>query len=740
MCASMASNIYHPLTAFYFILVAVIWCSASVTRRFTDRSYFAFSTAVLVFSLTDSVRGSVICGQIPAPPPVRHLLCDIFFFTLVLSVVTLGHYLARRLPDSGPFRNLFLAALGASAVALVVNHWVPILFTLSNTGNYIHGPLYPVFFFGILLLYTLLLVPVLAARNTDNRERTMLFIAYVLPVGLTTLQYFLPDFPFFGMGFVLDLVGTALIVEYQQRRMLADALAAAEHANKAKTTFLNNMSHDIRTPMNAILGFTALAAAHTDDPALVQDYLHKITTSGQHLLSLINDVLDMSRIESGRVQIENKEVHLPDVLHDLRTIVNANILAKNLEFFIDAVDVQNEDVLCDKLRLNQVLLNLLSNAIKYTHSGGRVSVRVLQKPCSRAGYATYEFHVKDNGIGMSPEFQKHLFEAFSREETSTVSGIQGTGLGMAITKNIVDMMGGTITVQSQPDRGTEYTVSLPFQLAGGPVRYEIVPQLQGMRVLVADDDSNTAISVSHMVQQIGMRADWTLSGKEAVLRTQVAQDQHDPFGAYIIDWMMPDLNGIETVRRIRRIIGDDKPIIILTAYDWSDIEQEAREAGVTAFCAKPLFLSELRDILSKPYQAPQPEAAAPQYDFAGKRILLVEDNPLNQQIAQEVLEQAGFAVDTANDGDVAVETMRQAQPGQYDLVLMDIQMPRMDGYTATRQIRTLDSPVANVPIVAMTANAFDEDRHKALEAGMNDHISKPIEVPSLLATLHQVLG
>ena len=740
VCASMTSNIYHPLTAFYFILVAVIWCSAAVTRRFADRSYFAFSTSVLAFSLADAFWGSVICEQVTVPLFVRHLLCDLFFFTLVLSVVTLGHYLARRLPDPIPFRNLLVAALTASGVALVVNHWTPLLFTVPPVGNYVRGSLYPVFFFGILLIYTVLLVPVLASRNADNRERAMLFIAYVLPVGLTALQYVLPDFPFFGMGFVLDLVGTALIVEYQQRRLLADALAAAEHANKAKTTFLNNMSHDIRTPMNAILGFTALAAAHTDEPELVQDYLYKITTSGQHLLSLINDVLDMSRIESGRVQIENKEVHLPDVLHDLRTIVNANILAKNLEFFIDAVDVQNEDVLCDKLRLNQVLLNLLSNAIKYTHSGGRISVRVVQKPCSRAGYATYEFHVKDNGIGMSQDFQKHLFEAFSREETATVSGIQGTGLGMAITKNIVDMMGGTIKVDSKPERGTEYTVSLPFQLAGGPVRYEIVPQLQGMRVLVADDDSNTAISVSHMVQQIGMRADWTLSGKEAVLRTQVAQDQHDPFGAYIIDWMMPDLNGIETVRRIRRIIGDDKPIIILTAYDWSDIEQEAREAGVTAFCAKPLFLSELRDILSKPFQAPQPENDLPKYDFTGRRILLVEDNPLNQQIAQEVLEQAGFAVDTANDGDVAVETMRNAQPGQYDLVLMDIQMPRMDGYTATRQIRTLDSPVANVPIVAMTANAFAEDRHKALEAGMNDHISKPIEVPRLLSTLHQVLG
>ena len=541
------------------------------------------------------------------------------------------------------------------------------------------------------------------------------------------------------MAFSLILIGMALTKEYRQRELLVDALNAAERANRAKTTFLNNMSHDIRTSMNAIIGFTALAAAHVDEPELVQDYLAKISTSGQHLLSLINDVLDMSRIESGRVKIEEKEVHLPDVMHDLRTIVNANIVSKNIEFLIDAVDVDNEDILCDKLRLNQVLLNLLSNAVKYTKNGGQIIVRIIQKPGFSNGYATYEFHVKDNGIGMSKEFQKHLFEAFTREESATVSGIQGTGLGMAISKNIVDMMGGTISVESEEGKGREYTVSIPFKVLGNSAKYEVVPQLQGVRVLVADDDSNTAISVSRMVQKIGMRSEWTLSGKEAVLRTKVAVEQGDEFGAYIIDWMMPDFNGIETVRRIRKLIGESKPIIILTAYDWADIEQEAREASVTAFCSRPLFMSELRDVLSQPYRVKKEETPASPYRFEGKKVLLVEDNLLNQEIAQAILQDAGFAVDTADDGVVAVERLQDSKQGEFDLVLMDIQMPKMDGYAATHQIRTLPSDVANVPIVAMTANAFEEDKQKTIRAGMNAHIAKPIEAGRLMETLSHIL-
>ncbi len=549
--------------------------------------------------------------------------------------------------------------------------------------------------------------------------------------------------PITFVGLFLDIDDEKRMEELleKQTKDLQDALAAAQHANRAKTTFLNNMSHDIRTPMNAIIGFTSLAAAHIDNTEQVQSYLSKISTSSNHLLSLINDVLDMSRIESGKVKIEEKETSLPEVMHDLKTIVQSDITSKQLEFYIDTADVVNENVLCDKLRLNQVLLNLLSNAMKFTKPGGIVSVRIIQKGTAVEGTASYDFQIKDTGIGMSREFLEHVFEPFERERTSTVSGIQGTGLGMAITKNIVDMMGGTISVTSEEGKGTTFTVSLQFRTCSGPVRQEIIPELRGLRALVADDDFNTCSSVTKMLSTIGMRPDWTTSGKEAVLRTRLAVEQNDGYAAYIIDWLMPDMNGVEVVRRIRGMIGDDKPIIILTAYDWSDIEEEARKAGVTAFCSKPIFLSELREILESPFAITEEAAVAEEsMSFEGKKILLVEDNEINQEIAVEILQAAGFTMDVADDGAVAVERIREAKPGQYDLILMDIQMPIVNGYEATRQIRALkDSPLSGIPIIAMTANAFDEDRKAAFEAGMNGHVAKPIDTPKLLELLGKIL-
>ena len=528
----------------------------------------------------------------------------------------------------------------------------------------------------------------------------------------------------------------------EQNRKLEIALRHEGAANRAKREFLFNMSHDIRTPMNAIIGFTSLAATHIDNREQVLDYLKKISTSSQHLLSLINDVLDMSRIESGKVKIEEKAVHLPDLVHDVRSIIQPNVAAKRLSLFIDTMDIEDEDIITDPLRLNQILLNILSNAIKFTPTGGMISIRIAQKNGAPKGCVCYEFRIKDNGIGMSEEFQKHIFEEFSREESSTVSGIQGTGLGMSITKNIVDLMGGTIALTSEPGKGTEFIVTLCFTRSGQKAEPKQLPQLEGLRALVADDDTNTCLNVSTMLSKIGMRPEWTISGKEAVIRTKYAVEQGDEFSVYIIDWLIPDMNGIEIVRQIRKVIGNRCPIIILTAYDWADIEDEARAAGVTAFCEKPLFLSELRRVLAEPFRAePASEPAQPTAaDLKGKKLLLVEDNELNREIALEILKEAGFVVDTAEDGAVAVQKIKQAAPGQYDLILMDIQMPNLDGYEATRQIRALpDAEKANIPIFAMTANAFEEDRQNALAAGMNGHIAKPLDVPHLLCVLADAL-
>jgi two-component system sensor histidine kinase/response regulator len=532
--------------------------------------------------------------------------------------------------------------------------------------------------------------------------------------------------------------------DWKMNQALSEAVRAAETANKAKSTFLSNMSHDIRTPMNAIIGFTTLAVSNIDDKKRVQDYLGKILSSSNHLLSLINDILDMSRIESGKIHLEETEVSLSEVLHDLKTIISGQIHAKQLELYMDAMDVTNEDVYCDKTRLNQVLLNLLSNAVKFTPAGGTVSVRIRQCHGTQKGSELYEIRVKDNGIGMSQEFVQKIFSPFERERTSTVSRTQGTGLGMAITKNIVDMMGGTIEVQTEQDKGTEFIVRLPFRTQPEHQRTEKIAELEGLKALVVDDDFNTCDSVTKMLVRVGMRSEWTLSGKEAVLRARQSMELGDAFHAYIIDWRLPDMNGIEVTRQIRSL-GDDTPIIILTAYDWSDIEAEARAAGVTAFCAKPLFMSDIRETLmtaigqsqSEPEDSVLPAAGS---DFRGRCILLVEDNELNSEIAVEILNEYGFLVDTAKNGAEAVEKVKNSTPGNYDLVLMDVQMPVMNGYEATKEIRALDNPVlAGITILAMTANAFDEDRKKALKCGMDGFLSKPIVIEELISTLHDNL-
>ena len=523
-----------------------------------------------------------------------------------------------------------------------------------------------------------------------------------------------------------------------------DAFREAEAANKSKSLFLSNMSHDIRTPMNAVIGYATLAAANTDDTDKVKDYLTKILSAGNHLLSLINDILDMSRIESGKIRLEETEANLSEILHDLKTIINGQIHAKQLELYMDAVDVTDENVCCDRLRLNQVLLNLLSNAIKFTPSGGMVSVRVAQLSRVSEDRARYEIRVKDSGIGMSPEFAAHIFEPFERERSSTVSKIQGTGLGMAITKNIIDMMGGTIEVRTEQDKGTEFIIELTMRIRTDGREDDRIAELEGLRALVVDDDFDTCDSVTKMLRKVGMRSEWSLRGGEAVLRAKQSLEMGDGFHAYIIDWRLPDMNGLEVTRQIRRL-GDDTPIIILTAYDWTEIDAEAREAGVTAFCSKPMFMSDLRRSLLTALGHQQEKdmeilpAADDSAEFSGKRVLLAEDNELNREIATEILREYGFRMDTAENGAEAVEKIALSHPGDYDLVLMDIQMPQMDGCEATRRIRALDDPaLAAIPIIAMTANAFDEDRKNALECGMDGFLSKPIKIEEVLQELHRV--
>lgn len=535
----------------------------------------------------------------------------------------------------------------------------------------------------------------------------------------------------------------SVIKQREQTQALQDALLQAQHANNAKTTFLSNMSHDIRTPMNAIIGFATIAFTHIDNKDQVKDCLQKVLSSSNHLLSLINDILDMSRIESGKVQIKEQECNISEIMHNLVNIIQPQVKAKQLELFIDTFEVANEDVIADALKLNQVFINLLSNAVKYTPAGGTVSFRIMQKTTFRHGYGDYVFIVKDNGIGMSAEFVKHIFEPFERESTVTLTGIQGTGLGMAITKNIVEMMNGTITVESEVGKGSTFTVEFSLKLQDVEKNAEQLEELKGLRAMVVDDDFNVCDGVSKMLKQLGLRAEWTTSGREAAYRAKAAYDEGDAYHTYIIDWQMPELSGVETARKIRSVAGKDVPIIILTAYDWTDIEEEARDAGVTAFCAKPLFMSDLKSALLAANNMGDKDdtvAAWTLADFSGKRVLLVEDIELNREIAEVILTESGFVVESAPDGTDAVAMVEQSEEYYYDAILMDVQMPIMNGYEATRTIRNMSrEDVKTMPIIAMTANALEEDKEAALKHGMNAHIAKPLDMDVFISVLGEFL-
>lgn len=526
--------------------------------------------------------------------------------------------------------------------------------------------------------------------------------------------------------------------ELEKKTLLESALAQANRANQAKSIFLSNMSHDIRTPMNAIIGFTTLAATHLDRRDQVEEYLKKIMTSGNHLLSLINDVLDMSHIESGKIRLEEKRGSLPELLRGLRSIVQGDAQAKDLELHIDTTDLFDEEIYCDQLRLNQIFLNLLSNAIKYTNPGGSIHIIVTERNKGQEGRALYEFRVEDTGIGMEPEFLTHIFEPFERERNSTISGIQGTGLGMSITKNLVDMMGGTITVESQLGVGTQVTVTLPLRL-GNNQWDKPLSEWEDKRILVVDPEPKSILRCFSRLELEAQGAE----AEEVSALLRESMDQGRPFAACFVDWDLPDGGAAQVIREVRELCGEEVAVVAMAECDWPDIEEEAVRAGADAFCGKPVFLSELHNCLvtiSKTEDGPElSDQTAPKILRSG-RILLTEDNELNQEIAVAILEEAGFDVDVAENGQVAVDKLRQSIPGYYQLVLMDIQMPVMNGYQASLAIRALEDPrLASIPIIAMTANAFEEDKQEALRNGMNGYIAKPINVDILFQTLDSVL-
>ena len=531
--------------------------------------------------------------------------------------------------------------------------------------------------------------------------------------------------------------------EIESHKALKAAFRAAENASRAKTDFLSNMSHDIRTPMNAIVGLTAIAGANIENQDKVVECLGKITKSSRHLLGLINEVLDMARIESGRMSLAEEDFSLPELVDNLITLTKPGIDEHHHELEVHVENIEHEAVCGDSLRIQQVFVNLMSNAIKYTPDGGSITFSIKEKPNGFSELGCYEFSIADNGIGMTPEFQKIMFEPFSRADDHRTTKVQGTGLGMAITRNIVNLMNGDIQVESAPNKGTKITVTVYLKLQEDEKEQE--KELLDLPVLVVDDDQTCCESTVETLWEIGIAGEWVLTGKEAVERCAARHETGRDYFAVILDWKMPEMDGIATARAIRECVGEDVTIIILTSFEFSEIEEEARAAGVDAFMAKPLFRSRLTATLRQ-FTSGKKEQDARNYledfaktDYTGKRLLLVEDNDLNREIATEILGMTGVTVETAENGKIAVEKVAAAPEHWYDLVLMDIQMPVMNGYEATAAIRSLAGSRGKVPIIAMTANAFAEDVQLAKNTGMNEHIAKPLDLNKLNDVLKQWL-
>lgn len=526
-----------------------------------------------------------------------------------------------------------------------------------------------------------------------------------------------------------------------QLKNLEMARQEALEATKAKSIFLSNMSHDIRTPMNAIVGMTAIATSHIDDIEQVRNCLKKITLSGRHLLGLINDVLDMSKIESGKMTLTAELVSLREVVEEIVGIVQTQTNGKGQNFNIHVNNIVTEDVYCDSVRLNQVLLNLLSNAVKYTPDGGTIQLSLFQEeaPGQKPDkYVRTHIIVKDNGIGMTPEFLQHIFDSYSRADSKRVQKTEGAGLGMAITKYIVDAMEGTITVTSELQRGTEFHVILDMEKASAQENEMVLP---AWKVLVADDDEMLCRTAVDALTSIGVQAEWTLSGEKAVKMVVEHHEAQDDYEIVLLDWKLPDIDGLMVAKRIRETVGEEMRIILTSAYDWSDFETDARACGINGFIAKPLFKSTLYYGLRKYMDVEEiQEESDKDADLSGRHILAAEDNELNWEILNELLSDIGMELDWAENGKICLEKFQASKPGQYDAILMDVRMPVMSGLEATCAIRALNRPDAKtIPIIAMTADAFSEDIKRCLDSGMNAHTAKPINVGEMTALLKKFI-
>ncbi len=707
------------------------------------RNFVLASSVTAMFAIwmmVDTQTVTLLLGGNPS-----YVFVNIFSYLFIM-----GPWLMQTILTTGN-RNIFLRLLAMSGLLETAVIMVGVLLGFFDFSAYLTFS----HLIGVGVESAIIYLSFEAFRRRRDLGSKMLFAASILLAVMSATAAYVyyfevspnnVSFMKYGIfGYILvmlyDLFATLRSINRRYVREVEAARQAAVEANKAKSDFLSSMSHDIRTPMNAIMGLTTIASANIDNKEAVKDSLRKITLSSRHLLGLINDILDMSKIESGKISLTMAEISLSELTDNLLNIIRPQIKSRRQKFDVVLENITSEHVYCDGVRLNQVLLNLLSNAVKYTNDEGSIHVTLRQEDSPRGEkWVRTSFRVADTGIGMTPEFLEHIFDSFARADNYKVHATEGTGLGMSITKHIVDMMEGQITVESRLGEGSTFLVTLELERVTMQEQSRILPS---WNTLVVDDNESMCLSAAQTLRQMGIQADWTLSGQQAVELVDQRARGLQPYHVVLLDWQMPGMDGIETARRIRKRVGEGVPILLITAYDWSEIEQEARDAGVNGFLSKPLFQSTLRCGLMQ-YMDGHGEMAEPEREeslnFAGRRILLAEDNDINWEIAQTILSSYGFTVDRAEDGVECLRMFRESEPGAYDIILMDVRMPRMDGRQSTEAIRVLARPdAATVPILAMTADAFNEDIQKCLDAGMNGHIAKPLDFKVLLRTIRSYM-
>ena len=750
----------------------ILWMTKGSTASRTQRLYRGFLLSVLGYYITDALWGILDAWQLTS---LQFADTTLYFVAMAAAVLLWTQYVVAYLESDTSFSTLLRYAgwtfFAFEIIAVIINIFYPVMFWFDESGAY-HAASLRYVTLGvqiIMFLMTSFYTLRLTARSEGKvRLRNMTIGLFgIAMIVLIVFQIRYPLWPFYAMGY---MVGTCLLHSFvledekeenrreleeslqrekaqkqelsESREALQAALEAAEHANKAKTAFLSNMSHEIRTPMNAIIGLNNIALNDPTASEEVKKYLEKSGASAQHLLGIINDILDMSRIESGRMTVKSEEFSFAKALEQVNTIISGQCRDKGLIYDCRIVGQIDTYYVGDVMKLKQVLINILGNAVKFTPEGGTVSF-LIEEGSRFDGKAVVKFVISDTGIGMSKEYLPHIFEAFSQEDSSSTSKYGSTGLGMSITKSIVELMNGTITVDSEKGIGTTFTVTVTFgesdRKSSDTENGTLVPH--NMSVLVIDDDQIALEHAEIILGQVGLSCETAESGWEGIDKVRIRHGRREDYDLILIDWKMPEMDGIETTRQIRSIVGSDTPIIILTSFNWDDIADEAKDAGVDTFVPKPLFADNVMEEFREAFRRKNETLVNKTADLEGRRILLAEDVAVNAEIMMMVLSMREMEVDLAENGQIAVDLFAEHEPGYYAAILMDMRMPVMDGLEATRIIRSMEKEDAKtIPIIALTANAFDEDVQQSLQAGLNAHLSKPVEPEALYETLEKLIS